>query len=87
MEEQNRENEKHKSNFIVYEDKLINFHFSGKRVCPGEQLARTELFVDTVTLLQKFRFKAEDPMNLPKIEGTGGFTHTPKPFRLIATPV
>ena len=66
---------------------MIHFIFSGRRVCPGEQLARTELFIDTVTLLQKFKFKAEDPMNLPKIESEGGYTNTPKPFRLVAVPV
>ena len=65
----------------------MHFLFSGRRACPGEQVARKELFIDTVILLQKFKFKAEDPMNLPKIESEGGYTHTPKPFRLVAVPV
>ena len=50
-------------------------------------MAKTELFIDAVILLQKFKFKAEDPENLPKIESTGGVTHTPKPFHLVAMPV
>ena len=56
-------------------------------MCPGEQLSRTELFIDTVALLQRFTFRAEHPKNLPKIEAAYGLTHTPKPFRLIADPL
>ena len=50
-------------------------------------MTKTELFIHTVILLQKFKFKAEDPKNLPKIESRGGLTQTPKPFHLVAVPV
>ena len=59
----------------------------GRRACPGEQLARTELFINTVALLQKFTFQAEDPENPPKIQGTSGTTYTPNPFKIVAVPL
>ncbi|NXC84357.1 CP2J2 protein, partial [Cercotrichas coryphoeus] len=34
--------------------RVICAPFAGKRACPGEQLARTELFIFFVALLQKF---------------------------------
>ena len=58
-----------------------------KRACLGEQLARTELFIDTVALLQRFTFRAEDPKNPPKLEGAYGSTFVPKSFKIIAEPI
>ena len=68
------------SNFPLFSNTL------GKRACPGEQLARTELFIDTVALLLKFTFQAEDPKNPPKVQGTAGATFSPKPFKIVAVP-
>ena len=62
-------------------------YVAGKRVCPGEQLSRTELFIDTVALLQRFTFRAEDPENLPTLIGASGTTFVPKPYKLIAEPI
>ena len=59
----------------------------GRRVCVGEQLARTELFIDTVALLQYFTFRAEDPENPPKVAGKNGFTYVPYPFKIVSVPV
>ena len=63
------------------------FTLTGRRVCIGEQLARTELFIDVVALLQNFTFRAEDPENPPKVAGTAEFTYVPHPFKIVPVPV
>ena len=57
---------------------------AGRRVCPGEQLGKTELFVVLANLLSNFNFEnAEDkPLDL---EGQPGLTLTPKPFKVRVT--
>ena len=61
------------------------FFFAGKRVCPGESLARMEIFLFSVTLIQRFKFKMAD--NRPSLLGSMGITLIPKPFELIAEPL
>ncbi|XP_063056804.1 cytochrome P450 2J2-like [Engraulis encrasicolus] len=56
---------------------------AGKRVCLGEQLARMELFLFFVALLQKFSFSTEEGVEL-SLEGCVGLTHTPHPFKIYA---
>ncbi|XP_032923022.1 cytochrome P450 2J2-like [Catharus ustulatus] len=58
---------------------------AGKRACPGEQLARTELFIFFVALLQKFTFQAPAAAAL-SFAFTLSLTRCPKPFRLRAVP-
>ena len=60
-------------------------YFSGRRVCLGEQLARQELFIFTVILLQNLTFSAEDPKSPPPLEGYQGLTLTPNAYKLIAS--
>ena len=59
------------------DERVIPFQI-GKRVCPGEGLAKAELFLFLVGLIQKFKFE-------PKIPGTSvdytlkpGFTWVPQ---------
>uniref|UniRef100_A0A8C9XAV4 Cytochrome P450 2K1-like n=1 Tax=Sander lucioperca TaxID=283035 RepID=A0A8C9XAV4_SANLU len=62
---------------------------AGHRACPGESLARMELFIFFTTLLQHFRFTpppgvSEDELDLtPHV----GFTLDPLPHKLCAAPV
>uniref|UniRef100_A0A8C5UFU8 Cytochrome P450 subfamily 2 J19 n=1 Tax=Malurus cyaneus samueli TaxID=2593467 RepID=A0A8C5UFU8_9PASS len=58
---------------------------AGKRACPGEQLARTELFIFFVALLQKFTFQAPAEAEL-SFAFTLSLTRCPKPFQLRAVP-
>ncbi|XP_035851088.1 cytochrome P450 2K1-like isoform X2 [Sander lucioperca] len=59
---------------------------AGRRICPGESLARMELFIFFTTLLQHFRFTpppgvSEDELDLtPRV----GFTLSPSPHKLCA---
>ena len=57
----------------------------GKRACPGEHLARAELFLFLAGLLQTFRFEAEDPTRPPEVERMMGLTAMPVPFRVKIT--
>ncbi|KAM4716440.1 uncharacterized protein FYW61_016770 [Anableps anableps] len=59
---------------------------AGRRVCPGENLARMELFIFFTSLLQHFRFTPppgtlEDQLDLSPVVG---FTLSPKPQKLCA---
>ncbi|XP_063056522.1 cytochrome P450 2J4-like [Engraulis encrasicolus] len=57
----------------------------GKRVCPGEQLARMELFLFFTSLLQRFSFSPPEGVE-PSLESQLSSTNSPRPYRLCATP-
>lgn len=63
------------------------FSLPGKRICPGEGLARMEIFLLTATILQNFTLKpVVDPQDLnitPTLSGTG---NVPPVFQLCALP-
>ncbi|KAL2089583.1 hypothetical protein ACEWY4_014271 [Coilia grayii] len=56
---------------------------TGKRICSGEQLARMELFLFTVSLLQKFCFSTLEGVEL-SLDGIVGSARIPYPFKIYA---
>ncbi|XP_078240720.1 cytochrome P450 2C29 [Pogona vitticeps] len=60
---------------------------AGKRICAGEGLARMELFLFLVTILQHFKLKPlQDPKDIditPLLSSSGNF---PRPYRLCILP-
>lgn len=75
--------------FLDEEGKFVNppsgtfFPFSaGRRVCMGEVLARSQLFLFLARLLQKFRFENPPNTDLPCLEGGEGVVMCVKPFNV-----
>ncbi|CAC5358757.1 CYP2J [Mytilus coruscus] len=71
------------SNDIINKEYLIPFSL-GPRICPGESLARSELFLIFSNLLHRFEFSKVDPDDILSFEGITGITTTPSPYRLKA---
>ncbi|XP_028818811.1 cytochrome P450 2B4-like isoform X2 [Denticeps clupeoides] len=60
---------------------------SGKRACVGESLARMELFLFLVTLLQHFTFSSpEGPDSVDISPENSGFGNVPRRYEMIVTP-
>ncbi|XP_033016165.1 cytochrome P450 2U1 [Lacerta agilis] len=68
---------------LVKKETFIPFGI-GKRVCMGEQLAKMELFLMFVSLLQNFTFQFPEDMEKPSMAGRFGLTLAPFPFNIIA---
>ncbi|XP_071588519.1 cytochrome P450 2D6 [Heliangelus exortis] len=63
------------------------FPFSaGRRACPGEQLARMELFIFFTTLLQKFTFVLPEDQPRPREDGHFALIMSPYPYQVRAIP-
>ena len=58
---------------------------AGPRVCLGEALARTELFLCLGNLLHRFQFSFPPDEEKPSLQGISKATLCPRPYRLIAT--
>ncbi|CAH2300797.1 cytochrome P450 2U1 [Pelobates cultripes] len=64
---------------VLKQEEFIPFGI-GRRVCMGEQLAKMELFLMFVNLLQMFIFNFADDTFAPALEGRFGLTLAPYPF-------
>ncbi|XP_019642654.1 PREDICTED: cytochrome P450 2U1-like [Branchiostoma belcheri] len=72
-------------NFAKHEA-LIPFSI-GHRICLGEQLAKMELFMLFVSLMQRFTFHLPEGAPKPSMVGKlGGIINVPFPFELCAVP-
>ncbi|XP_072047972.1 cytochrome P450 2U1-like [Amphiura filiformis] len=58
----------------------------GRRMCPGENIAKMELFVFFTHLLHRFSLVKPDDVPCVVVEGTYGHTFTPNPFRAVFLP-
>ncbi|XP_029473195.1 cytochrome P450 2J5-like [Rhinatrema bivittatum] len=71
-------------NFVT-KDAFIPFS-AGHRVCFGEQLARTELFIFFCSLLQAFTFQLPDGVKKISLDYIFGATLKPYPYKICAVP-
>ncbi|XP_053113118.1 cytochrome P450 2U1-like isoform X1 [Hemicordylus capensis] len=72
-----------KNGQLIKKETFIPFGI-GKRVCMGEQLAKMELFLMFVSLLQSFTFLYPEDLRKPSMAGRFGLTLAPFPFNIIA---
>ncbi|XP_037686352.1 cytochrome P450 2U1 [Choloepus didactylus] len=69
---------------LIKKDTFIPFGI-GKRVCMGEQLAKMELFLMFVSLMQSFTFALPKDSKKPILTGRFGLTLAPHPFNIIVS--
>ena len=72
-------------NKIIKHEAFMPFSI-GRRVCLGESLAKTELFIFAVTFLQKFDFRVDSKCP-PSLDHKPGLTTAPQPYELIANAI
>ncbi|XP_071816105.1 cytochrome P450 2U1-like [Apostichopus japonicus] len=56
----------------------------GRRVCLGETLAKTEIFLFLTGLVQRFRFRVPDGDPLPSLDGNHGVLLSIRPYEICA---
>ncbi|RUS84727.1 hypothetical protein EGW08_007514, partial [Elysia chlorotica] len=54
----------------------------GPRACPGESIAKMELFLYLASMIQRFELHPAEPGQLPSLEPQIGMIYFPQPFQL-----
>lgn len=57
---------------------------AGRRVCPGESVAKSVIFLLLSCMLQKFTFLPEEGCAPPELRGLVGLTQVPAPYKIRA---
>lgn len=67
---------------------IILFLVTGRRICPGETLAKTKIFILFTSLLQKFTLQPAPGLSKEDLDMTPavGFNIAPKTYILCALP-
>ena len=69
-----------KSYFLQKINQFVPFGF-GKRICVGESLATSEMFIFFVMMVQRIKFSVPLHNPMPCVDNyTAAFTNIPKPF-------
>ncbi|XP_064647300.1 cytochrome P450 2U1-like isoform X2 [Lineus longissimus] len=66
---------------VVHNERLIPF-LIGRRSCPGESLAKMELFIFFTAMLQRFSFSVPEGSTPPSSDGILSITLQPKPHEV-----
>ena len=68
-------------------DRYLSFlpFSAGRRICLGEILARTELFIFLTRVLHKFQIEKVPGEGIPPQASNRSVIHSPKPFRVVYT--
>ena len=59
-------------------------YIPGRRACPGESMARMELFLYLSSLIQQFHLLPPENEPHPSMDCNFGISHSPKPYKLRA---
>lgn len=70
-------------NTMIKQDKLLIFS-AGRRMCAGDTLAKTELFLFIAIMLHQYSFIPAEGELLPDMEGIRAINHYPKPYKICA---
>lgn len=70
---------------VVYVDNFIIKNISGKRMCPGDDLARSMMFLYSTNILINFKLTLDEIPS--RLEGDMGITLQTPPYKIFLQPL